>query len=221
MPNRKKYSTIKVQRSDIHMLYWIVLILLILGIIAVLGGTFVTIKKNRAEDARLFRRRKGRRRDEEDYDEDGYPDDDDYDDEEDDYDERPRRRRSQRVSDRDTDEPAPRRQKRRRQWKIIMEDIDSWQKYNFIFYETVGIGRGKDGSMFEKYLSLPNDVRVSKVHCVIIHHGDRLYLKDEDSRNGTFLNGKRIDRPIVIQKDDVIGVGETRLEIQRILRESE
>ena len=119
------------------------------------------------------------------------------------------------------DEPAPRRQKRRRQWKIIMEDIDSWQKYSFIFYETVGIGRGKDGSMFEKYLSLPNDVRVSKVHCVIIHHGDKLYLKDEDSRNGTFLNGKRIDRPIVIQKDDVIGVGETRLEIQRILRESE
>ena len=102
-----------------------------------------------------------------------------------------------------------------------MEDIDSWQKYSFIFYETEGIGRGKDGSMYEKYLPLPTDVRVSKVHCAIVHHGDKLYLKDEDSRNGTFLNGKRIDRPIVIQKDDVIGVGETRLEIQRILRESE
>lgn len=202
------------------MLYWIVLILLILGIIAVLGGTFVTIKKNKAEDVRLLRRKKGRRRDEEE-DYDDYPEDDDYEDDEDDYDERPRRRRSQRVSDRDMDEPAPRRQKRRRQWKIIMEDIDSWQKYSFIFYETVGIGRGKDGSMFEKYLSLPNDVRVSKVHCVIIHHGDKLYLKDEHSRNGTFLNGKRIERPIVIQRDDVIGVGETRLEIQRILRESE
>lgn len=193
------------------MLYWIVLILLILGIIAVLGGTFATIKKNKAEDARLLRRRKGRRGEE----------DDDYDEEDDDYDDRPRRRGSRRAPERNMDEPAPRRQKRRRQWKIIMEDIDSWQKYSFIFYETVGIGRGKDGSMFEKYLSLPNDVRVSKVHCVIIHHGDKLYLKDEDSRNGTFLNGKRIDRPIVIQKDDVIGVGETRLEIQRILRESE
>ena len=201
------------------MLYWIVLILLILGIIAVLGGTFATIKKNKAEDARLLRRRKGRRRGEED--DDGYPEDDDYDEDDNDYDDRPRRRGSRRAPERDMDEPAPRRQKRRRQWKIIMEDIDSWQKYSFIFYETVGIGRGKDGSMFEKYLSLPNDVRVSKVHCVIIHHGDKLYLKDEDSRNGTFLNGKRIDRPIVIQKDDVIGVGETRLEIQRILRDSE
>ena len=201
------------------MLYWIVLILLVLGIIALLGGTFATIKRNKAEDARLFRRKKGRRRDEEE-DYGDYPEDDDYDDE-DDYDERPGRRRPQRASDRDMEEPAPRRQKRRRQWKIIMEDIDSWQKYSFIFYETVGIGRGKDGSMFEKYLSLPNDVRVSKVHCVIVHHGDKLYLKDEGSRNGTFLNGKRIDRPIVIQKDDVIGVGETKLEVQRILRESE
>ncbi len=202
------------------MLYWIILILLILGIIALLGGTFVTIKKNKAEDARLLRRKKGRRRDEDDHDEDGYPGDD-YDDEDDDPDDRPRRRRSQRAAERDLDEPATRRQKRRRQWKIIMEDIDSWQKYSFIFYETVGIGRGKDGSMYEKYLPLPTDVRVSKVHCAIVHHGDKLYLKDEDSRNGTFLNGKRIDRPIVIQKDDVIGVGETRLEIQRILRESE
>ena len=30
-----------------------------------------------------------------------------------------------------------------------------------------------------------------------------------------------MNRPIVIQKDDVIGVGETRLEILKILRESE
>lgn len=200
------------------MLYWIVLILLILGIIAVLGGTFATIKRNKAEDARLLRRKKGRRRDEEE-DYDDYSEDNDYDEE--DYDDSLRRRRSRHTSEGDMEESAPRRQKRRRQWKIIMEDIDSWQKYSFIFYETVGIGRGKDGSMFEKYLSLPNDVRVSKVHCVIIHHGDKLYLKDEGSRNGTFLNGKRIDRPIVIQRDDVIGVGETRLEIQRILRESE
>ena len=56
---------------------------------------------------------------------------------------------------------------------------------------------------------------------MIIHRGDKLYLKDEESRNGTFLNGRRVDRPIVIQKDDVIGVGETKLEVQRILRESE
>ena len=70
-------------------------------------------------------------------------------------------------------------------------------------------------------LPVAGDGRVSKVHCVIIHRGDKLYLKDEGSRNGTYLNGERLEGPVVIQRDDIIGVGETRFEIQRILRESE
>ena len=187
------------------MWYWIVMILLILGCAALLGGTFMTIKKNKAEDA-MMRRTGGHRR--------VSPDEED--DEEDAYQYERRRRRSRR------EEEAPRaRQRKRRQWKIMLEDLDSWEKYSFIFYDTVGIGRGRDGSRYECYLSVPTDVRVSKNHCMIIHRGDKLYLKDEGSRNGTFLNGKRVDRPIVIQKDDVIGVGETRLEILKILRESE
>ena len=158
-------------------------------------------------DARVMGSR--RRRDESDY---------EYD--EDEYDVPPRRRQPQRA-ERQQEQDRGSRQKKRRQWKIILEDIDSWDKYSFTFYDTVGIGRGKDGSMYEKYLPIMGDGRVSKLHCVIVHRGDKLYLKDEGSRNGTFLNGTRIDRPVVIQRDDIIGIGETRLEIQRILRESE
>ena len=43
------------------MWYWIVVILLILGCAALLGGTFMTIKKNKAEDA-MMRRTGGHRR---------------------------------------------------------------------------------------------------------------------------------------------------------------
>ncbi len=74
-----------------------------------------------------------------------------------------------------------------------------------------------------RYLPLTSDGRISsdgRLHCVI-HKNDKLYVKDEDSRNGTYLNGVRIDRPMEIQRDDIIGVGETRLEVQRILRESD
>lgn len=142
-----------------------------------------------------------------------------YDDGEEDYDP-PRRERRREETRRQEREERPRR-KKRRQWKIVLEDIDSWDKYTFTFYETVGIGRGKDGSMYEKYLPVAGDGRVSKIHCVIIHRGDKLYLKDEGSRNGTYLNGERLDGPVVIQRDDIIGVGETRFEVQRILRESE
>lgn len=135
------------------------------------------------------------------------------------------RRKSARRSKREREAQAyakdqrPKRKKRR--WKIILEDIDSWEKYSFTFCDSVGIGRGKDGSMYERYLPLTSDGRISKLHCVIIHKNDKLYVKDEDSRNGTYLNGVRIDRPMEIQRDDIIGVGETRLEVQRILRESD
>lgn len=188
------------------MWYWIVMFILIAGSIGMLGVSFRSIKKNKAmADAQADRggRRRRRRADED----------------EDDYNMPLRQRR--RPEAEEIEEPPRRQRKKRRQWKIILEDIDSWDKYSFTFYETVGIGRGKDGSMYEKYLPIIGDGRVSKIHCAIIHRGDKLYLKDEGSRNGTYLNGERIDRPIVIQRDDIIGVGETRLEIQRILRESE
>ena len=111
--------------------------------------------------------------------------------------------------------------KKRRQWKVILEDLDSWTKYSFIFYSNIGIGRAESGQGYERYLSLSEDGRVSKKHCVIVHRGDKLYLKDEGSRNGTYLNGEAVTRPVVLQKDDVIGLGGTRLEILNILRESE
>lgn len=190
------------------MWYWIVMFILIAGSIGMLGVSFSSIKKNKAIAAAQANGggRRRRRRDEEDEDDE-------------DYDEPPRRRKRQQPEP--EAQPQRRQRKKKRQWKIILEDIDSWDKYSFTFYDTVGIGRGKDGSIYEKYLPIMGDGRVSKIHCAIIHKGDKLYLKDEGSRNGTYLNGERIDHPVVIQRDDIIGVGETRLEIQRILRESE
>ena len=79
----------------------------------------------------------------------------------------------------------------------------------------------KRNDNYEKYLPLHEDGRVSKQHCVIIQRGDCLYLMDDGSKNGTYLNGILVDRPTEVQREDVIGVGETRLEILRILRESE
>ena len=168
------------------------------------AGSIVQQYKEKQGDCRCAgeRRRRRRRRNE---------------DEDDEYDMPQRRRRRPEPEE----EEPPSRRKKKRQWKIILEDIDSWDKYSFTFYDVVGIGRGKDGSMYEKYLPIMGDGRISKMHCAIVHRGDKLYLKDEGSRNGTYLNGERIDRPVVIQRDDVIGIGETRLEIQRILRESE
>lgn len=153
---------------------------------------------------------------------------DDYDDDEDEY-EPPRRRQQVRRVPEDTEEIPARvrnaspqaRGPVKRQWKIILENLDTWEKYTFIFYDNIGIGRGKSNQEFEKYLSVPDDPRVSKLHCAIIRKGDKLYLKDMGSRNGTYLNGKQIPQPIVVQKEDVIGIGETKIEVVKVLRERE
>ena len=181
------------------MWYWIAMIVLAVGSFSMLAVSFAGIKKRNDMAVNV----KGRSRRHED--------------EEDDYG-APRRRPGRETPQASQERPH---RKKRRQWKILLEDIDSWDKYTFTFYDSVGIGRGNDGSMYEKYLPILGDGRVSKVHCAIIHKADSLYLKDEGSRNGTFLNGERIDGPVVIQRDDIIGIGETRLEVQRILRESD
>lgn len=182
------------------MWYWIVMFVLLGGSAGMMAVSFNSIKKNKAYMAETGGTQKRRRR--EDDGDDG----------------KPARRRRQETEEEPDSRPK---KKKRRQWKIVLEDIDSWDKYTFTFYDAVGIGRGKDGSMYEKYLPILSDGRVSKIHCAIIHKGDKLYLKDEGSRNGTFLNGERIGEPEVLQRDDIIGLGETRLEVQRILRESD
>lgn len=107
----------------------------------------------------------------------------------------------------------------RKQWKLVVENLETWEKRSILFYDNLGIGRKREGDQFEKFYVIKDDPRASKLHCAIISRGDNLYLKDMGSRNGTYLNGEKIDRPIIIQKEDVIGAGETQIEIKRVLRE--
>lgn len=190
------------------MWFWIIMIIL-LAISAFLIFQCVMTVKNQRED--------GRR-------------DDDY--EQEDY-ERPRRKKSQmshtqpvkrrraereELEEEEEEEYTPRRAGQK-QWKILMENLDTWEKYTYMFYDEVGIGRAKDSPDFEEFLTVEGDPKVSKQHCAIIRKGGRLYLEDLGSKNGTYLNEERVDDVILIQKEDVIRVGETRIEINKILRE--
>lgn len=209
------------------MWYWIVMAVLVIGCIALLSGTFFSIKKNKAEEAaKRAEARKKKRKKPADAEEAQQPG------------ERRKRADGGRQSSqgaengRQQDAQARREEARRVQAEQRKErktpPVESnpgrpgfVDKVQFYFYSNIGIGRAESGQGYERYLSLSEDGRVSKKHCVIVHRGDKLYLKDEGSRNGTYLNGEAVTRPVVLQKDDVIGLGGTRLEILNILRESE
>lgn len=117
------------------------------------------------------------------------------------------------------EEQAADRPPERKLWKLVLENLGSWQKSTFIFYENIGIGRGHGTAPFEKFLSIGDDPRISKLHCAIIRKDNKLYLKDMDSRNGTYLNGRRISQPVLLQREDVIGMGETEIEVKSMMRE--
>lgn len=48
---------------------------------------------------------------------------------------------------------------------------------------------------------------VSRKHCEIRVHGDKIAVHDMDSRNGTFINGHKIERPTLFQPGCVLSVG--------------
>ena len=106
-----------------------------------------------------------------------------------------------------------------RRWKIIITNNDLYEKYEFVFRKSVGIGRIENTEDFEEFLTV-NDPKVSKLHCSIFSLKDSLYIQDEGSSNSTFLNKKKVKKPEEIQKEDIIRIGNTTLEIVRVFRES-
>ena len=70
------------------------------------------------------------------------------------------------------------------------------------------LGRSK-----EAVLVLAHDVEISRVHCRIAKAADNHYdLLDNESRNGTFINGARLGpEPVALVDGDKIRIGKTQL----------
>lgn len=59
--------------------------------------------------------------------------------------------------------------------------------------------------------------RVSRIHAEIVREGDRLYLTDNNSTNGTFVNRVRIEGKVPLQHGDVLHFADFEV---RIIKES-
>jgi len=54
---------------------------------------------------------------------------------------------------------------------------------------------------------------VSRVHCRLTAGTAEIELEDLDSTNGTFVNGKRVEKRMLVKAGDRIGVGRVELQI--------
>lgn len=89
--------------------------------------------------------------------------------------------------------------------------FDKYGKYGQIqknFRKEISIGRSRQND-----ISLPED-KVSEVHCKIFYWNGVFYLKDMNSTNGTYMNGKRVVDEIIINSGCIIQVGDLEFQIE-------
>ena len=62
-----------------------------------------------------------------------------------------------------------------------------------------------------------DDAEASRRHAKLESDGGRVFIRDLESHNGTFLNGQRLDGAIEVRVGDAIDIGATRLQIDEIV----
>ncbi|WP_372371284.1 protein kinase [Candidatus Uabimicrobium sp. HlEnr_7] len=56
-----------------------------------------------------------------------------------------------------------------------------------------------------------NDVRLSRIHCVVFYHNEHFYIQDNNSTNGTYVNERNIDTPKRLEHSTTINIGGTQI----------
>ena len=67
--------------------------------------------------------------------------------------------------------------------------------------DRIRIGRQPDNDLA---FDPQKDASVSGYHAEIYREGDAVFLQDLQSRNGTFVNGRKIDQPVLLKDGDVV-----------------
>ena len=79
--------------------------------------------------------------------------------------------------------------------------LPAGKKYKF-GKDKVTLGRNKSNDIVNRKLL------VSGTHCAIYKKGNRFYIEDLKSSNGTFINSKKIAEPAVLKNNDTITLGQ-------------
>lgn len=75
----------------------------------------------------------------------------------------------------------------------------------------ITLGRGAESDV------LLEDEIVSRIHCRLVAIAGGALLIDEGSRNGTWLNGKPVERPELVTFDDELVIGPFTLRVRSLV----
>ena len=85
--------------------------------------------------------------------------------------------------------------------KLIVKAGDEISKPFDLIKEKSVIGRDPNSDI------VIEDIEVSKNHLAITRKGNTFQIEDQNSTNGTFLNGKKLRKPTAIKNGDLISLG--------------
>ncbi len=85
--------------------------------------------------------------------------------------------------------------------------IDNNKTYKVVVDDEVLIGRNPQCDV------VVNKPMVSSVHCVLTRDGKKVMIEDNNSTNGTLLNGKKLMHVIEVKNNDVVTLGDRLIRI--------
>jgi len=90
---------------------------------------------------------------------------------------------------------------------VPLEGFDEKPSKSYEIYGTTAIGRSRRHADLLFHIG-EDDSPISRLHCTILDEDDRLALRDEDSSNGTYVNGEQL-RPlqaVTLHDGDIIDI---------------
>lgn len=102
-----------------------------------------------------------------------------------------------------------RRGRRRDEPVVYLEDIASNLHIPVLYWEN-SIGRSKSCD-----ITLP-DAAISRDHAVLMRRESGWVIADTNSKGGTFVNGKRVNKEAMVRPGDVITMGRAHLSLKRV-----
>ena len=96
------------------------------------------------------------------------------------------------------------------QKKVILANLHSDEKISFILKRSCTAGRCKPPCDVQV---TTQDRYVSGKHVCFEKKGNAVYIKDLNSKNGTWLNGQRVSSCVRIRRGDVLKIGRSEFKI--------
>lgn len=105
---------------------------------------------------------------------------------------------------------------RHRMWEAYFEIPETGKRIKVVFPEKMAIGRKKEDMQEYPNLVIPEDKLISGKHCILSGKHGILTIQDAGSLNHTYLNGKKVIKPMQVPNGSLINIGKTNIVVSYI-----